>query len=141
MSLTLMIVSLLALAFAGFALWVRFAPSPPARWHVADPGSFPDPTTPNFARVDRIVPRPVAAIAQDIANAARAEGAVLLAGDETHGTWLVRSPIMRYPDYVSVKLSDAPAGSTRIEALSRSRFGYGDMGANRARLRRWIPQD
>ena len=137
--MTLLKVALLALIvlFAGFALWVRIAPSDPARWHV-DPRTAPDPTTPNFARVDRVVALPLAEVAARIAQRATSEGAVRLAGDDTWSTWAARTRTMRYPDYVSIRL--LPDGNgTRIVALSRSRFGYGDGGVNAARLRRWLP--
>ena len=142
--MTLLKVALLALIvlFAGFALWVRIAPSDPARWHV-DPRTATDPTTPNFARVDRVVALPPATVAERIAARARAEGAERLAGDDVFATWIARSRLMRYPDYVSIRLipESTPDGTaTRIVALSRARFGYGDGGVNAARLRRWLPQ-
>ena len=128
---------LLFVLFVGFAIWVRIAPSDPARWHV-DPLTAPDPTTPNFARADRVVALPLAEVAARIAQRATSEGAVRLAGDDTWSTWVARTRTMRYPDYVSIRL--LPDGNgTRIVALSRSRFGYGDGGVNAARLRRWLP--
>lgn len=127
----------LALALA-LALYVRFAPSDPVRWHV-DPQSATDPTTPNFHRVDRVVAAPPSEVAARIAARAGIEGARLLAGDPaTHATWIARTPLMRYPDYVSIRLIPEGEG-TRIVAFSRARFGSGDQGVNRARLRRWLP--
>ena len=128
----------LALAFAAFALWVRFAPSDAAVWHV-DPVTAPMPSTPNAARVDEVVALPVDQVAAAIEARAQSEGATLLAGDARFGTWIARTALMRYPDYVSIRL--IPEGeSTRIVALSRSRFGYSDRGVNAARLRRWLPR-
>jgi hypothetical protein len=117
-------------------LYVRLAPSDPGLWHV-DPDRTPDPATPNFARANLIIPLPPDEVAARIDAAARAEGAVPLAGDGLFVTWLSRTPLMRYPDYVSVRLHPVQGG-TRLVALSRSRFGQGDMGANRARLDRWL---
>lgn len=125
---------LLGVALLG---WIRFAPSDPARWHL-DPATTPDPTTPNFARVDRVVAMPPAEVAAAIAARATHEGAWRLAGDAAFATWVQRSRRMGYPDYVSIRLTAEGAG-TRIEALSRSRFGRGDGGVNQARLRRWLP--
>lgn len=139
MSIFLGILLGLALLFVGFAVWVRIAPSPAATWHVADPASFPDPSTPNFARADRLVQMPLSEVVSFINAQATSDGATLLAGSETNGTWLTRTRVMGYPDYVSVKLTAVNESETRMEVLSRSRFGYGDMGANRARLRRWLP--
>jgi hypothetical protein len=138
MRIALWIAGLLLVLVVALALWVRLAPSDPARWHV-DPATTADPTTPNFARVDRVVALPPAEVAARIAAMASAEGAVRLAGDDTHATWIARTRLMGYPDYVSLRLTPE-AGGTRIQALSRSRFGQGDMGVNAARLARWLPQ-
>lgn len=140
MTIFLTIVAGLALLFVLFAIWVRVAPNDPAQWHIADPASFPDPSTPNYARIDRQVELPLGELSNQIAARARDEGATLLAGDEQNGTWLVRTAVMAYPDFVSLKLTEISETTTLVQGISRSRFGYGDMGANRARLRRWIPQ-
>ena len=125
----------LALALAAL-LWVRLAPSDPVRWHV-DPATVPEPSTPNFARREAIFPLPPAELAARLQALATAEGAERLAGDARHATFIARSRLMRYPDYISVRLEPAPEG-TRLIAFSRSRFGHGDMGVNRARLKRWF---
>ena len=128
----------IALIAVGFAVYVRVAPSDPARWHV-DPLTVADPFQPHFARVDRVVAQPPQIVAQSIARIAETEGAILLAGDAQDGTWVARTPIMGYPDYVSIRLIPEGEG-TRIVAFSRSRFGYSDRGVNRARLGRWLPE-
>ena len=138
MTLFVLFFALLAAIVVGFAGYVRYAPSDPARWHV-DPLTVVDPSTPNFARVDRVVAMPPEAVAAAIAERARIEGAVLLAGDADFGTWIARTPVMGYPDYVSIRLLPEGQG-TRIVAFSRARFGVGDRGVNRARLRRWLPR-
>lgn len=120
------------------ALWVRLAPSDPVRWHV-EPATTPDPATPNFARADRFVALTPAEVARHIAQQARRDNAELLAGDDSHATWVARSRLMRYPDYISLRLIPEGEG-TRIQALSRSRFGSGDLGVNAARLERWLPR-
>ncbi len=134
----LYLVLIVALAFIGFAAWVRFAPSDPAVWHV-DPVTAPMPSSPNAARVERLVAMPVDQVATYIETRARTEGATLLAGDVLFGTWIARTALMRYPDYVSIRLT-AEGEGTRIVALSRARFGYSDRGVNAARLGRWLPQ-
>lgn len=135
--LALLVVCLIALGL-GFAAYVRLAPSDPGRWHV-DPLTAPDPTSPNFARIDRLVALPSAEAAALIAGRARVEGAVVLAEDGAGTTWIARTALMRYPDYVSIRIIPEGEG-TRIVAFSRSRFGYGDRGVNRARLARWLPE-
>ncbi|MFN3954621.1 MAG: DUF1499 domain-containing protein [Pararhodobacter sp.] len=117
-------------------LWVRLAPSDPARWHV-DPATAPDPATPNFARREAVIALPPDSLAARLDALAEAEGAVRLAGDARHATFVTRTRLMRYPDYISIRLEPAPEG-TRVTAFSRARFGHGDMGVNRARLKRWF---
>ena len=128
----------LLVAFFVFAIWVRVAPTDAAAWHV-DPVTAPDTGRPNMARVDRVVAGAPAEVAQAIAALAEEEGAERIAGDALFGTWMVRTALMRYPDYVSIRLLPEGDG-TRVQAFSRSRFGYGDAGVNRARLRRWLPE-
>ena len=131
------ILALAVLAPAGFAFYVRLAPSDPARWHV-DPVAAPNPATPNFARIERISPLPPEELRARIDAAARAEGAQLLAGNERHFTYIARTRLMRYPDFVSFRLEPSEDGGTHLAAFSRSRFGRSDRGVNAARLRRWL---
>jgi len=126
----------LVAAFLAFAVWVRVAPSDPAQWHV-EPATTPDPFKPNFARVDQVTNLAPGQAVAAIAAQAQSEGAVRLAGDDMFTTWIARTRVMRYPDYVSIRLTPEGSG-TRVVAFSRSRFGYGDRGVNRARLRRWV---
>jgi len=125
----------LLLAF-GLALYIRLAPSDPARWH-ADPESIFDPRTPNFARLSADIALPRDTVFQRIAAQAGREGAVPLAGDEALMTWVARTRLMKFPDYVTIRLDETTEG-TRVTALSRARFGRGDHGVNAARLGRWI---
>lgn len=121
---------------SGVMLYIRLAPSDPARWHV-DPCAVPDPETPNFARLSTQTALPPMDARARLAEQARAEGATILAQDDTLTTWIARSRLMGYPDYVTIRL-DETQGGTRVTALSRARFGRGDMGVNAARLQRWI---
>lgn len=137
MTILLAILALLATGFLAFALWVRLAPNDPAVWHV-DPATAPDPGTPNFARRTLESPLPPAELRARIDAVAQAEGATVLAEDTAHVTWIARTRLMRYPDFVSIRLDQTEAGGTRLTALSRARFGHSDMGVNAARLDRWL---
>lgn len=136
MSLGLYAVIALAILFAGFALWVRLAPTDATRWH-RDPTTAQDPSTPNFFRLERVTSLSPAEAAAAITAQAESEGAERLAGDDAFATWIARTRIMRYPDFVSLRVIPDGTGA-RVVAFSRSRFGYGDAGVNRARLTRWI---
>ena len=50
-----------------------------------------------------------------------------------HITYVARSKLVRFPDYVSVKQDGAD-----LVILSRLRFGFGDAAVNRRRLDAWL---
>ncbi len=142
-----LLVALIALAGAG-ALYVRSAESDPARWHV-DPTTRPSTGRPNEARVMPEPPADVvspvfamtpAELAERLDAVIRAEPRTArLAGGPTDSfaTYVQRSALVGFPDYVSVRAVPAEGGAA-LAMWSRSRFGYGDMGVNRARLARWM---
>lgn len=135
------IMSAALVAAIGAAVYVRAAPSGdewhvdpevrgtsgPGRFLVADGGDAP------ALRLDG----PPAAALAAFDEAARAEGAERLvwAPDEGRATYVARSRVMGFPDYLSVKAAPE-GGGTRLSAYSRLRFGGADFGVNRARLER-----
>lgn len=138
---------LVLLAVAGFMLYVRFTPSDPALWH-ADPRAVSKPDTPNHWLI-----RPVGGDARppnyrlEAPELAALVDAVVLAQPRTqrvagsvesgHMTYLTRTPLMGYPDYVSIRVYATEMGSS-FAAFSRSRFGQSDLGANRKRMEAWL---
>jgi Protein of unknown function (DUF1499) len=52
--------------------------------------------------------------------------------------YVQRTPLMRYPDLVSVRFYELAAGQSSVGIYSRSVYGYGDMGTNRRRVERWL---
>lgn len=124
------------------ALWMRWVPMPAETWHV-DPAGVTPPASPNYDL--RVGARaPVFDVAPDVLAVrldavATGEGARIIAGDLASGhlSYVVRSALMGFPDAVSVRLVPVAEG-TRMEFYSRSRFGYSDLGVNRARMDRWI---
>lgn len=51
--------------------------------------------------------------------------------------YVVRTPLMRYPDLVSIEISpasDGPETGASISVFSRSVYGHSDLGANKARV-------
>lgn len=123
---------------------IRIAPMPVARWHV-DPETAARPATPNFYLMrDEGGDAPALHLAAPPAEVAAALDRVmrtrprtrLLAGRAADGfvTYIVRTPVFRFPDAVSFRLSATEIG-TRVSVFSRSRFGRSDLGANRTRVR------
>jgi hypothetical protein len=135
----------------GVAAYVRSVSSDPARWHV-DPldgtrtGSPNDflllpPDMPGGDAVSPVFPVPPEALAARVSTLAAAEPRLdLLAGQIQAGfaTFVVRSRLIGWPDYVSVRIVPAGEGGSALAVWSRARFGYSDMGVNEARVRRWV---
>ena len=134
--------ALVAALLAG-AAYVRLAPSGPewhvdpeargrsgpGRWLVADGGDTP---ALRLAASPRRVIEAFDAVARDA-------GAERLAWDPEEGraSYVDRSRIVGFPDYVSVKAVAEEAGA-RLSAYSRLRFGQDDFGVNRKRLDAWV---
>jgi uncharacterized protein (DUF1499 family) len=131
----------LLVALVAFALYVRLAPSDPARWHVAPVADGPPGEVvvagPNRATL-RLGPEagvPANLLARVDAVALATPRTTRLAGTVEDGriTWVTRSALWGFPDYTTAEVR--PDGLC-IEA--RSRFGQGDMGVNAARLADWL---
>ena len=137
----------------GLALvaWIRFAPDDPARWHVpvADAGApHPGPCAdqirivPQGARATCLLADPPATVLARLDTLALSTPRTTrLAGTPQDGrlTWVSRSRLMGYPDYITAEASQTPQG-TRLDIFSRQRYGSGDWGVNAARLRAWLSQ-
>jgi uncharacterized protein (DUF1499 family) len=126
------LLSLVLLAVLGFALWVRLAPSEPARWHV----SIGDGGNRDFANA---AIRTIAAAPGDMSRLDRIIRATprttLLAGTPEEGmiTYVTRSRLWGFPDYTTVE-----ARPGQIILHGRQRFGTSDWGVNRARIEAWL---
>jgi uncharacterized protein (DUF1499 family) len=141
-------VLLLALVVAGYALYVRFAPSDPARWNVdpltaPDPGPRPDeggaklvpPEAPIFAASPQSVMEAFDAVAMATPRVTRLAGSVA----EGQVTYVARSRLWGFPDYVTIRVLPVPdTGGATVAIYSRQRFGTRDMGVNRARVAAWV---
>jgi uncharacterized protein (DUF1499 family) len=128
-------------ALVAFALYVRLAPSDPARWHVAPDAEGPagEVVVAGLNRATlRLGPEagaPTELLARLDAVALASPRTVRLAGsvDEGRITWVTRSALWGFPDYTT-----AEARADGLNITARSRFGQGDMGVNAARLRDWL---
>lgn len=142
MRIFLIIVLLLAILAIAASAYVRLAPITATDWHV-DPSEVAPPTTPNFALLAGVeaisVDAPALALAGRLQTIAEAEGAEAIAGSLAEGfvTYVVRTRLMGYPDFVTITL--VPEGEvTRMHIFSRSRYGQSDLGVNTARVQRWL---
>ncbi len=142
-------------AFAGAGalyLVVNYSSHDPARWH-RDPATIERSARPN----DFLAAPPGATDAQidlEIATrsvsprdllarfhaAVRAKPRVeVIAGglDEGMITYMQRSRVIGFPDYITVKAVETGEGASLI-IYSRSRYGSSDLGVNEKRVTAWL---
>jgi uncharacterized protein (DUF1499 family) len=100
----------------------------------ATPKAEPDAESPAFAvPPERLRDAFLAVIAEQPRTHVLARSA-----DGLRFTVVQRSLVMRFPDYVGVGILPAGEEGSTLAVYSRSRFGYSDMGVNRARVESWI---
>jgi len=125
----------------------------PAEWHV-DPLTAERPASPNTyyvapqamvqASVDLEAPIytvPAAIMAKAFDDYVQTQPNIIALASDDGGLWATyvqRTPTLKMPDYISVKFIDLEEGRSTIAIYSRSRFGYGDMGVNKARVDLWL---
>lgn len=146
MKIVVTFVLVFLVAAVASSVFFRRVPDDPAIWHV-DPLAAVKPDKPNAALI-RPEGGDAAAPVFDVAPEALAEeiDAVALSEPRTKRiagapadlwmTYVQRSALWGFPDYVSVKVMPAGEGAT-YAAFSRARFGYSDMGVNAGRMARW----
>ena len=146
--------------FAGTIAYVRSLSHDVAQWHV-DPQTAPDPSTPNWYRVmpggenaapvfdvtsaelsaafDRVVSeQPRVELLQDdrLPNTTGGDRPAQLIGPVT---WVQRSALFGFPDYISVAFLPVGDGQQSTLAIfSRARLGQSDLGVNDKRVTAWL---
>ncbi len=123
----------LVVIIVGLGIWVRIAPSDPARWHVMPEAVTDRDLTGGAMRVvgagDEDGFNRLNQIIQDTPRTQWLAGAV----DDGQVTYVTRSKLIGFPDYTTVRLN-----GKQIEIYGRLRFGRSDLGVNAARLDRWL---
>ena len=128
----------------------------PDEWHV-DPLRAPNTGKPNWYRllpadatIDRDPDRdghpPTFQVSVEDLSVAFDEVALgddrveIVAGSAASGhvTYVQRSKVFGFPDYVSVRFIPLPEGGSTLSAYSRARFGQSDLGVNQKRVERWM---
>ena len=119
-------------------LWVRFAPTPVAKWHVAEIDASSSKRIGYLTNKD-FEAAPDAVLAQLDGIALATPRTQVFAGsvDEGRITYVTRSRLWRFPDYTTVIVIDTAEGS-RVTLYGRLRFGNGDRGVNRQRIKAWL---
>lgn len=132
---------ILVLLVAGFALWVRLAPTDAARWHrltaARSDGDWPEVGGHKAAR--RVTGTDALSELDQIARAT--PRTKVIAGSVAEGmvTYETRSSLWGFPDYTTAVLADGDAGPV-LTVYGRLRFGKSDMGVNKARVTDWLAQ-
>jgi uncharacterized protein (DUF1499 family) len=151
--MAIFLVVAVALMIGAFYVRAVTAGHDPDLWHV-DPLTVERPASPNTyyvapqamveAAVDMEAPTyaaPAAIMAKAFDDFVLTQPNTILLARSDDGTWATyvqRTPSLKMPDYISVKFIDLEGGRSTIAIYSRSRFGYGDMGVNKARISVWL---
>lgn len=136
---------LAALILAGFAAYVRLAPSDKGLWNTALPATGPLTGCGQVAALEggaRLAcAAPVDALARLDAIAMATPRTLRLAGSPETGriTWITRSRLWGFPDYTTAQITETDTGP-RLDIFARLRFGRSDLGVNAARLQAWVNQ-
>ncbi|MEM9098449.1 MAG: DUF1499 domain-containing protein [Pseudomonadota bacterium] len=141
-------IALLAVLGVVAWIWINFMPIDPQRWH-QDPATAKRSTAPNnivYAPAGINAPDLEAAVFDDVPEALIARFAEialaaprvreLTTGAADYRTFVQRSALMGFPDYISVK-AVAVEGGASLVVYSRSQYGYSDWGVNRKRVESW----
>ena len=140
-----LLIGIAIIAGLGLIGYVRLAPTDAARWHV-DPAAvgFEVPANGSVfcVRPDNAF-GPISGSVEDLLSAL--DGIVMatprtrrVAGSAAEGriTWVTRSALMGYPDYITAQVMPGPG----LCILGRQRFGEADLGVNAARIGVWAQE-
>lgn len=130
------------LAFVAVVIFLaRFIPADSAPYH-EDP-ALPDrqrsefrligPEAPRYRADAETVLEAFSEIARSRWNVVLAEGSI----DEGMMTFVARSTVFGFRDYITVKATDEPGGA-KLSVFARPRFDVYDWGVNKKRLDRWL---
>lgn len=128
---------LVLVLMGGTAVYVRLAPSDPARWHT-DPAKGVAGGNSEVAKAFLPMSEAEALAAFDAAAMAEPR-TERLAGSVEEGriTYVTRSRVWGFPDYTTVSTRPEEDGATLV-IHARARFGRSDLGVNSARVERWL---
>lgn len=132
MRIVLVVVLVVLVLAVGLAIYVRVAPSDPARWHEM-PDDVSDRDLEGGAM--RVVDAGEGGLARLHEIITETPRTTVLAGSVEEGmiTYVSRSKLFGFPDYTTVQQS----GGT-IRLYGRLRFGKSDMGVNAKRVDGWL---
>lgn len=138
-------IGLLVVIVVAFMGYVRFASDDPNRWHRDPVGKTATKAINDFvvapaggdmeSPVYDMTPEALMTAFQRMALAQ--PNTTLLGERDGFATYIQRSKVMAYPDYISVRAVPADGGA-QLHVYSRSRYGRSDFGVNKARVSAWL---
>lgn len=139
MTAIVILVGLVALGTTAVRIW----PVEP-RTYVVDAFDVSLPKSPNFY-ITADEEGQFAVSAPDSARALQALAmemprtkVLFISDDKMTQTYVNRTLLMGYPDYISVSIRAVSPRSSTIKIFSRSRFGKSDLGVNQRRVHQWL---
>lgn len=96
------------------------------------------------ARADAVAPVypvPARALFEAIPAALAAEARLEMVQDDParlKRRYIQRTKLLGFPDTIVMQVIERPGGGSAVAMYSRSQLGFSDLGANRARLDRWL---
>ena len=138
---------LIVVAVVTAAVFFRVAPVTPEDWHV-DPVTVVRPDKDNYyllrptdghgpAPIFGVEPEKLSSELHEMINTIPRSEVIAGSAEERHFTVMVRSQVMGFPDFITVKVIAAESGAALV-IFSRSRYGYSDLGVNKARVDAWV---
>lgn len=134
------IILVCVVALVVMVLWIRFAPISAEKWHV-NPTEVIEPQSPNYYLKTYSIDATISQVLEKFtAPKLPTETIKMLSGsiEGSFATYVARTPLMGYPDMISVSVVSLGENQTQINVFSRSRFGYADLGRNKQRVEGWI---
>ncbi|MEM7423145.1 MAG: DUF1499 domain-containing protein, partial [Pseudomonadota bacterium] len=86
-----------------------------------------------------VAPRELLFLLDAVAGQSSATSVLAGSLDDLWITYVQRTAVAGFPDYISVKAVETDGGAALI-IWSRSRFGHSDFGVNRKRVQAWLAQ-
>ncbi len=124
--------------------YIRLAPSDSAVWH-QDPETAASTGKPNeyrltgdLAPIFNIAAPDLATLVDELIEAQPRVARIAGNPSTLMITFSQRSMSVGYPDYITFKISPMDEGRSKLEILSRSRFGHSDLGVNKLRVEQWV---
>jgi uncharacterized protein (DUF1499 family) len=97
-------------------------------------GAAADTEAPRFA----LAPAELAEVVRRVALGERRTALVGEARERLAIEVVQRTPVLRFPDSITIEVLPSEDGGATLALYSRSRYGYGDFGVNRRRVERWL---